>query len=321
MKKFLIGLLVGILAGVGGKMILSPSHAPAAEPATAATHPNEDGAKPLHYSAEDRQKVGIATAVPERAPLNAEIVAVGRVLDPTPLLVLAAELEAAKTALEAAEKDVARSRSLLEQGGNASLKAVETAAAAAATARVQVASAKSRLLATWGKELAVRVENGSLNDALGKGEGLIRIDFSDGEVPTNPSSVRVGLGSGSHELADAEVLGPAAAVDPQMQTPGLFALVKSGHWPVGAGLQAVIGMPGDGTAATFVPREAVVYHEGSSWVYVLGEHDIFERRRVELGRAVGKKYVVTDGVQAEDQVAVTGAQRLLSSELQAGAGG
>jgi hypothetical protein len=67
-----------------------------------------------------------------------------------------------------------------------------------------------------------------------------------------------------------------------------------------------------------VPRTAVVYHMGSAWIYVLGEEDTFERKIVTLGRTVGDKIVIVTGVEADEQVAATGAGQLLSAELQAG---
>jgi hypothetical protein len=52
-------------------------------------------------------------------------------------------------------------------------------------------------------------------------------------------------------------------------------------------------------------------------VYILGEEDTFERRLVQVGRAVGDKLTVT-GIEPSEQIVFVGAQQLLSAELQAG---
>jgi hypothetical protein len=65
-----------------------------------------------------------------------------------------------------------------------------------------------------------------------------------------------------------------------------------------------------------VPRSAIVYHEGSAWVYAL-EKDTFVRKLVTVGRNVDNGVALRSGVDANEEVVTTGAEELLAAELQA----
>jgi hypothetical protein len=54
-------------------------------------------------------------------------------------------------------------------------------------------------------------------------------------------------------------------------------------------------------------------------VFVLGEEDTFERKLVGVGHAMDdENVVITQGLEADEQIVATGAQQLLAAELQAG---
>ena len=64
-----------------------------------------------------------------------------------------------------------------------------------------------------------------------------------------------------------------------------------------------------------VPRRAVVWYAGSQWVYVRGEADRLERRRVAATKFLGDQVFLEDGIQPGDEVVVTGAPTLLGEEF------
>lgn len=294
-----------------GRLCAADEATPDAAPATNAAD------SPLHLTPDERQRAGITLARPESRTLSPEVSAFGRVLDPTPYVALVAEVATAKAAATASEKELARAQKLFAAGGNASAQSVETARAAATRDRAAVASAEIRLLAGWGPKLAA-VSLEQLHDTLAHGAALLRIDLLPGtEATDEPAKVRVAL-LGSNESYEAEVLGPAPVADAEVQGLSFLAWLRGRSLPAGASLRATL--PGRGEPATVLvlPRTAVVYHEGSAWVYVLGEGDMFARRLVTLGRTVGDDVVIEAGVAADASVAITGAQQILSAELQAG---
>lgn len=321
MNKTIVGFLLGLLIGAAAMRLLwpQPDSGEHAKP-EASVHPAEKP-NPLHLPADRRDAAGITLAKPAAITVAPEVQAFGRVLDPVPFVALVAEMETARAAAAASDKELARVRKLFAAGGNASAQAVEAAEAVAARDRSALASANVRLLATWGRELSGKADFAFVTDALEKGESLARLDVLPGEMPASaPKTARVSPVAGG-EAIDADVLGVAPAADPQVQGASFLVLVRGRSLPAGAALRASLPGVGDPRNAFSVPRSAIVYHRGSAWVYVLGEKDTFERKRVEPARITGDTVVLENGVAANDAVVTTGAQQLLAAELQAGGAG
>ncbi|MEI8089824.1 MAG: hypothetical protein WCG63_09545 [Opitutaceae bacterium] len=318
MKKIIAALIAGL--AVGAVATWFALHQGGAEPikaeapAGAASKPKEN---PLKFNTAKRTAAGIALIQPESLAVAPELSAFGRVLDASSFLTLVAEVESAKIAALASQKAAIRARELFTAGANASAQAVETAEAVAAKDAAAVTSARSRLLAGWGRKLA---ESGLAKVAAGleAGASLVRLDLLPGEVPaTDLKKAKICL-AGADEWVNAEILGPAPVADTQLQGISLIASVAGHALPVGAALRATLPGPGGTTNAVILPRSAVVYHQGSPWIFVLGEEDTFERKLVTLGRTLGSRVVITSGLEQTEQIASSGAGQLLSAELQAG---
>ncbi|MDB6170509.1 MAG: metal transporter, partial [Verrucomicrobia bacterium] len=246
-----------------------------------------------------------------------EVKGFGRVLDATTFLALLAETDTATAAHDGSAKELDRVRKLNSADANVSAQAVETAEAAEARDRAAVTSARMRMNTTWGRELS-GAAGAAVSEALDKGGSLVRLDILPGEIPAGtPKSATVQL-MGSDETYAAEILGSAPTADPQMQGTSYVALVRDHMLPSGAALRVAVTGLGENQKAFVVPRTAIVYHQGSAWIYVLGEEDTFFRRLVTLGRSTPDGVVITEGATEDEQVAITGAQQLLSAELQAG---
>ena len=245
----------------------------------------------------------------------------GRVLDPAPLIALVAEVETTRATLAASEKEFARVRQLHAENANASAQAVESAEAAAQRDRTAANSARGRLIASVGHELADTADLGRMVAALEEGRALARVDVPAGDTPlVAPKTVRLGLVAGG-EMFDATVLGPAPSADAQVQGAAFLVLLRDHAAPVGAALRAAVPAPGETKQVLVLPRGAFVRHEGGVFVYVQTDQGGYERRLVTLGPALADGVVVTEGVAAKDQVVVTGAQQLLATELLGSAGG
>ena len=319
MKKVVLGIIAGLALGAGATWVALPRAAttePAkAEAAAPAEKPKEN---PLHLNPAKRAATGVTLAKPTSATLAPEVNAFGRVLDPSPLIALVAEFETAQAALVASEKDAARVQQLYDSGTNASAQVLEAAAAAAARDRAAIASARARLIAGWGRRLADTLALKSIVTELESGAALVRIDALPGDLPAvDLKKAAVGLVGGT-EMFDADILGTAPVADSQLQGASFLAFVHGHTLSVGAALRATLAGPGEPEKTLVVPRSAVVYYQGSAWIYVLGEEDTFERKVVTLGRTVHDGVAVTTGLEESEQVAVTGAGQLLSAELQAG---
>lgn len=320
MKKLVVGILIGLLAGAGATWVaLRPHGGTAAETAKAeaAKPPEKEKENPLRLNAAKRTAAGITLAKAAEAALTSEVAAFGRVLDATSMVALGAEAETARVAAVASEKELDRAKKLFAAGGNTSAQMVDSAEANAARDRTAVASAQARLATTWGRDVTKNFS--AINQALAEGASLARLDVLPGDpVGAAPKTAHLSL-AGSTDVFEAEILGPSPVADPQVQGASFLVLLRGHPLPAGAALRGTL--PGTGAAgqAFVVPRGAIVYHQGSAWIFVLGEEDTFERKLVSLGRAMGDDSVaVTQGVDAAEQIVTTGAQQLLAAELQAG---
>ena len=315
MKRLVAGILVGLALGAGGAWVALRHDADdKGRPEAAAEKPKEN---PLHLTADRRGEIGLVLAQPSTVAFAPEVAAYGRVLDPVPLITLVSDLEVAQAALAASEKAAARARELFAAGGNASRQNLEAAEAAAARDRAVLAAARARLVAGFGREASTPGHLAEWRQGLEQGRALARLDVPAGEtVAGEVRMALVGLALGG-ELKPAAILGDAPTADPQVQGRGLLVLLAEGPHPVGAALRATLRGTGEPVSALTVPRGAVVYHQGSAWVYVLGEEDTFERKLVTVGRTEADRVAVT-GIDDDDRVVTTGAGQLLSAELQAG---
>lgn len=318
--KTVLGLLLGLLLGaVVTWLVLRPhsSVAAAAAPAEAAKPAEKEKENPLHFPETKRTAAGIALALVGESTLTPETPAFGRVLDPSPLIQLISELATARAASSASEKEKTRAEKLLAAGGNASAQVVEAAQANATRDLLAVTSAQTRLAAAWGRSIAT--DTTAMESALGEGASLVRLDVLTGEVvAAQPKTAQISL-IGTNEKFDAEVLGASPVGDGQISGAGFLALVRGHSLPVGAALRGTLPGVGEPAKVLVVPRSSIVYHQGSAWVYVLGEEDIFERKLVTLGPSVDDEHVVvSQGLIAGEQIVTSGPQQMLAAELQAG---
>jgi hypothetical protein len=289
-----------------------------AKPAAEAAAPAEPPApNPTKFPPAKREAAGITLARPSSATLAPEVKGFGRVLDATSYFTLLAEAETAAAAHDGSAKELDRVKKLFANEANVSAQAVETAEAAEARDRAALTSARMRMNNSWGREFA-GAESAPIVEALEKGASLVRLDILPGETPgSTPKTATITL-LGSDGVHTAEILGIASTADPQIQGISYVALVRDHRLPAGAALRVTVTGAGEPAKALVVPRSAIVYHQGSAWVYVLGEEDTFFRRLVTLGRSTPEGVVITEGLTEVEQLAITGPQQLLSAELQAG---
>jgi hypothetical protein len=275
----------------------------------------------ITLSHETLGSMGIQVTNPATMRISPEVKGYGRVLDPGPLAALVTELASAQAARVASSNELARLRTL-EGQGNASARALQAAEAAALRDQLAVQSANDRLALSWGKAVADQKDLPGFIQSLTSLETvLVRIDLPIGQDLKLPAGARLLAPSG--QAPEAEFLGLAPTVDPQMQGRGFLLRIKSNASRLSPG-EAVVGylkVPGEPLEGVVIPREAVVRTEGAGWVYV-SDNDggkSFIRTQVALDHPTEAGWVVTKGVAARDRVVVNGAQQLLSIELKGAA--
>ncbi len=295
----------------------------------------------------EQARIGLKVALLQAAEAPSEVKGFGRVLDPAPLAALATEGATAQAALQASTKEYERVKTLFSENQNASARALETAEAAMNKDRIALESVQLRLLAGWGKEIASRPDLSAFVASLAARQAaLIRVDVPLGDRPkTPPVGGRIALVGAPENTIEAQMLGPAPTTDPQVQTEGYLFLVGATGTPnaegsrlgalprgrpssgqaqgpaptPGAALVAWLAVPGPARSGVIVPREAVLRHQGETFVYLQND-DVFQRKVVTLERPVGNGWFSDKDLKPQEKVVVVGAQQLLSEELK-GQGG
>jgi membrane fusion protein, multidrug efflux system len=330
LKALIPGLLIGLAAG-GLAMWLYQHPMHVASPASgeteheAAKEPSfvqhTNGTTFLQIDQETQQRMGLKLAPLAAAQLKPELKAYGRVLDPSPLAALVMEAATANAALAASTREFERVTTLA-RSQNASARALETAEATLKRDQIAAASIEPRLWLAWGKAVASQPDLPAFVQRLAKQEAaLVRVDVPLADaVSKPPTGGRLAALTSPDAFHDARLLGPAPGADPQLQGQGWLFLQEAAPLPQGAAVVAWLTVPGDPESGVIVPREALIRHEGTIFVYLQTGAAAFARKEIELIRPTDTGWFVREGVKAQDRVVTVGAQLLLSEELK-GQGG
>lgn len=281
----------------------------------------------------DREKMAaLGLEVKELAPmeLGPRRAAWGRVLDPTPLVALAGELQTAEAALAASRAEYERSQKLLAGGENTSRKAAETAEAQFRADESKAAGLRRSATLQWGPRFVTLAPaaRGELIDRLVAGQSaLVRVEVLPGDfVSDSPKLARVTVAGRPDEVLVTKDVTAAPDVDAKTQAQGFLLRVEQASFPLPPGLAvtAWLELPGEPRAGFAVPRAALLRHEGAAWVYAQEEEGRFERVAVALDTPLegGAGWFVPAAggeLKAGEKVVTQGAASLLGAELKAGA--
>jgi multidrug efflux pump subunit AcrA (membrane-fusion protein) len=319
--RFILPALVAALLVAGCSR---SADEPVAEPAGKSAEPKSrvkhgtNGEVVITLDAATQKTMGLQTAALAPAQLGPEVKAYGRVLDPSPLASLVAELAVARAASEASQAELKRLKTLAGEN-NASERALQLAQAAAARDQAQVESARLHLLSGWSSAIAGRQDLAAFVKSLSSLESvLVELDVPAGEaVNAAPKAARLLSLTEDRRPIEAQLIGPAMSVDPQMQGKGFFCLVVSNgtHLVPGQAVAGLLSLPGEAQSGVTLPRDAVVRFNGATWVYVQTSETTFERREAALERPLKEGWFVREGLKPEQKVVTAGAQELLSEEL------
>ncbi|MCC7376873.1 MAG: hypothetical protein IT581_19600 [Verrucomicrobiales bacterium] len=284
-------------------------------------HRDKNGTVLLNIDRETQGLLGLTSAPVTAVQWKPQVEAFGQVLDPGPLLALLTDAAAARLSLESSTREFDRLR-ILAGNQNASARALETAETALKRDQLAVAAVAPRLANSWGPAIAANPDPGALADALGRQQfALIRVDVAFADLSHGePLEARVAPLTDSAHPEPADILGPAAAANPQWQGRGLLLLQRIRPLSPGTAVKAWLTLPGESESGIEVPREAVLRHEGALIAYHQIDDVSFVRVPIHSDRRTAAGWWVSSGLSAGDRLVTVGAQILLSEELK-GRGG
>ncbi len=252
----------------------------------------------------------------------------GRVLDPTPLVILESEMATAEAALTASRAEYERTLKLLSLGENISRKAAEAAEALFRSDEIKTELLHRTALLQWGASFARMTpgERRHFIDQLTNAEtALLRIALPSGNFSKEPphSATLLVFGHESQPITTS-LIAPAPDSDPKTQTEGLMLQVERPPFPLRSGMAvtAWVDSPASALKGFSIPYSAVLHHQGSTWVFVKNGDDGFVRKPVTLGFPLTENqewfiHEQPEGPSAGEELIVSGAQMLLSEEIKA----
>jgi len=265
---------------------------------------------------EVQRQLGLATQKLAAARRAAEIDAFAKVLDPAPLVQLDSDLRTAEAAAQASAQEEKRSTALNAQGGEISAKDAEAARAQARSDALHVKLLREQLALTWGGGVAKLSPAGRDQLVRGLSSGaiaLVHVDTHNNEGQAGARSVRIDVGDGS---VTGKVIGLARTAEPRLQSTGLIVEVvgKAAELlAVGLTQSAHIATTSQETGV-LIPRNAIIRHQGSNWVYMRTGASQFERRLLQDPVPGADGYFEAHGFAAGEEVVVRGAAALFASE-------
>ena len=320
-------MCVGLLGLSGCHRTPPAENATAGDTASQAEAPEhgdaKEGGEGVTLSAEQAEKMGIATQPARSLGYTAETAGFGTVIPHDTIATAVAELTTAQAAARQSRAARERARRLTGTAGAMSADAVDSAARQSATDGAALALAEQRLSSIVGTGVPGGVAaNGSLLQELASGRvKLLRATFPLGTLQgSTPSSLRAApldaLSPGAPPSSPAWDLHPVWTAPADASLPGrsFFALLKGSG--AGEGERLLVWAPGSGPSqqGVAVPAAALVISDSKYWCYVETKPGVFVRREISTDRPVVGGYFVTDGVAAGDKVVTAAAGLLLARE-------
>lgn len=199
-----------------------------------------------------------------------------------------AQWEAAKAALEANEVRLGNTRVLAPDDGIVSARAATVGAVVAP-----------------GQELFQLVRQG-------------RMEWRAEVTPSEVSRVRVGQKAQVTAATGLQIEGRVRAIAPSAnpQTRNILVFVDlPRHADLKAGTFAKGRFDLGESEALTVPSESVVVRDGNNHVFVIDAQNKAGQRKVQIGRRVGERVEVLEGLKPEESIAVQGAGFLNEGDL------
>lgn len=283
----------------------------------------------------DRIASGIETAPLLAADADAFAEVHGTVVDVAPLIeararhaTLSAEIRALRATANASKAEAERATALFRDDRNVSERVMEQAIAESRMAHERLAAAEMQLRgqldalrATWGGTLAdMAVNPGSAGFApLVDGRELLVHVTLPYDVEASAAGRPLTIAPvGSNGRINARLVSTAPATAGGTVGAAYFYRATAAGLRVGTRVTGNLASGQGKSAGVVVPEKAIVWFSGRSWVYVRDakNREVFERVAASTDRLVPGGWFVAKGLEPGQEVVVTGAQLLLSEELE-----
>lgn len=235
-----------------------------------------------------------------------------------------AQLSKAHAALEVAQKDSVRVKSLYDKNENVSQRVLQVAEGNLHTeesntqaARAAVSAAQATALQQWGRVIASWLEQDApqLKRLRLQEDLLVQVTLPADQTLTDiPPEATV---QAEGPPVRAQFISAALRTDRSIQGRSFFfRVVSANSSSLLPGMNVVAFLPvGSAAQGVLVPSSATVWLQGKPWIYVQIQPDQFARREISTDQPAPGGWFQSHGFSAGQRFVATGAQVLLSEEF------
>ena len=294
---------------------------------------NKQGISVVTLSAEIQENSGISTAKISATTFKGEQKSVGNVVALDSLieakskyLSLLSEISIARAANSQNLKQYQRLKALNEDDKNVSDRVVQEALASANADQSKVSAAELQLknLQTttklqWGEELAKLVFSDKLpphlQNLLNRKNVLIQVSFpANASTPKAGSSINIAPLNEAASAIRAIYVSPASQADVSNYGKTFYYSAPAEQLRIGMRVSVDVPASGGANNGAVVPSKAVVWYAGKPWAYFKQGKEQFVRKPISTEIEVNDGWF-NQGMSADNEVVMSGAQLLLSEEF------
>jgi hypothetical protein len=261
-----------------------------------------------------------------------EFTAYGKAVNIQPLielrhryLVALTERGSASAKFKQAEQNIKRQQDLYRDGATSKRNLqVQQAQWQIEKAQVDASGVQGKAIVdqarlNWGEKLtewALATDSDKLRAFLSGRQALLQITLPANKQLANDISGIYVEASGNRSAANkAELISAAPQTDNTVQGESYFFQADGKHIRTGMRVTAWVPEQGENQPGVVIPKSALIWYMDQAFVYIQTAPEQFSRRTVERFSATTGGYFVDTGINAGEQLVVTGGQMLLSEEF------
>lgn len=275
---------------------------------------------------------GLQTITLNPVSHHAEFTAYGKAVNIQPLvelrhryLVALTERGGATARFKQAEQNIKRQQDLYRDGATSKRNLqVQQAQWQTDKAQVDASGVQGKAIAdearlSWGEKLtewALSTDSDQLSVFLSGQKTLLQITLPvNKQLANDIQSIYVEASGNRSAASKAELISVAPQTDTTAQGESYFFQTDGNHIRVGMRVAAWIPEQGENQSGVVIPKSALVWYMDQAFVYIKTAAEQFSRRTIDQYSATTSGYFVGNGINAGEQLVITGGQMLLSEEF------
>jgi ribosomal protein L35 len=293
---------------------------------------NITGQSVITLKTEIQKSSGIETTTLKPINYQTEFTANGRAINIRPLialhhryLVALTEHSSAAARFKQTEQNLKRQQDLYRHGVSSKRNLQEQQAQwQAYKAQVDATDFQGKAIIdeamlNWGKELAEWVSSSNsdkLTAFLSGRKTLLQITLpANKHLNDGIQTIYIAASGNRSKACKAELISAAVQTETVAQGENYYFQTSDKNIITGMNVTAWIPEQNANLTGVIIPKSALIWHMGQSFVYLKIAEETFSRRLVDQYSATSEGYFIPDAINPGEQIVTTGGQMLLAEEL------